>query len=322
MNSCGGDGKVRLARVLPALFSDEPQQIITVVCGGGNELLSHHPQRPIIAQLVPRRLHVPSLADLDTDPAGKLALPSDQAHHARKVLRLSDGDTVELFDDAGRVATGILRMAGRAGRWEAWAEVRSVANPPEGVVAGSPGGRLVVASAIPKGDRADWMVEKLSELGVAAWIPLITARGVVVPPGGERSGGNKAQRWRRLAVESAKQSRRTGVMVVGEAKPLAAALSGPDAGAMRVVLEPGAPTPLAGLAQRAHGHAVTTLLIGPEGGWAPDELVMLAEAGVRQARLTSGTVLRIETAAVAAAAVWLCGGPPSEAQAHAHPGES
>src|SRR5687767_15989799 len=85
--------------------------------------------------------------------------------------------------------------------------------------AGPRGLDWTIAAAVPKGDRADWMVEKLSELGVEEFIPLASARSVVLP-----EGRNKRERWVRIATEAAKQSRRGGVMRVGELTPVAEAL--------------------------------------------------------------------------------------------------
>jgi len=143
---------------------------------------------------VARRIHVPVLA------VGETRLDEAQAHHARDVLRLTQGAEVEVFDDEGRAACGTLLIAPGA-----------VAVRVEHLDEASAGSsvRLTVASAVPKGERADWMVEKLSELGVAAFVPLATARSVVLP-----EGRNKRQRWARIATEAAKQSRRAGVMQI------------------------------------------------------------------------------------------------------------
>ena len=209
-----------------------------------------------------------------------------QAHHARAVLRLCDGDEVEVFDNAGRTAVGVLRFQGDA----AVVEVGKI-------LLSSPAAlRWSVASAVPKGERADWMVEKLSELGVSSFIPLATQRSVVLP-----GGTNKRQRWERIAIESAKQSRRRGVMQIGDLTPLAGAMTSgwylsPDPRAVPIV------QPLAELKVPE-----LRLFIGPEGGWTDEERAAFETAGLTPVRLTD-TILRIETAAVAAAAVVMCRG--------------
>jgi 16S rRNA (uracil1498-N3)-methyltransferase len=243
---------------------------------------------PIIAEIVPRRIHVSRLVP------GELKLDAAQAHHARDVLRLTEGTEVEVFDDAGRVARGVLLLDGAG----AAVRVQRVEDAP----AAGPAVRLTVAAAVPKGDRADWMVEKLSELGVAAFVPLAAARSVVLP-----EGRNKRERWVRIATEAAKQSRRAGVMRVGELTPVAEALRVQSGVACWfLATEPEtAPVPIAIAMHSLPVGAGVVAFVGPEGGWTDEELRQFAGGGARAVRLTN-TVLRVETAAVAVAAVVGC----------------
>jgi 16S rRNA (uracil1498-N3)-methyltransferase len=144
---------------------------------------------------VTRRIHVLRLS------SGEIALDKSQAHHLRDVLRLKIGSSIELFDDAGNVADAVVTQLDPTG----------VSVRVETIRQAQPGGELIVASAVPKGDRADWMIEKLSELGVSRFIPLQTERSVVHP-----TGSGKRDRWARIATESAKQSRRAGVMQIDD----------------------------------------------------------------------------------------------------------
>jgi 16S rRNA (uracil1498-N3)-methyltransferase len=224
---------------------------------------------------VPRRLHVPLIS------VGKLTLDHGQSRHARDVLRLSDGDAVELFDDAG--ASADARIAGGNGD----RVIVDVATIRHSKIAH---GGLTVASAVPKGERADWMVEKLSEIGVDCFIPLATERSVVLP-----KGKSKHERWERLAIESAKQSRRAGVMKINQ---LTAVENIAAPGALFLTTEPEAQSILE---IKTSTHRIT-LLIGPEGGWSANELKRFREAGLTGVKLTA-TILRIETAAICAAAV-------------------
>ena len=148
----------------------------------------------LIIRRVLRRVHTSRLT------SGPIQLDKVDAHHVRNVLRLKAGDELELFDDAGSTALG------RIARCDADALIVDVGE----VRAPTESDELIIASAIPKGERADWMIEKLSELGVSRFVPLITARSVVDP------GKNKLDRWRRIATESAKQSRRAGVIKIDE----------------------------------------------------------------------------------------------------------
>ena len=175
-------------------------------------------------------------------------LDSTQAHHVRDVLRLQINDTIELFDDAGTIAHATILQSDSAG-----VEVRI-----DRAERSERSWEIVIASAVPKGDRADWMVEKLSELGVSRFIPLAAERSVVLP-----SGQNKRDRWIRIATESAKQSRRGGVMRIDDltdVSKLASTLPGAFFLDTRADAKPIAAA--IQLSQRS-----IALLIGPEGGW-------------------------------------------------------
>jgi 16S rRNA (uracil1498-N3)-methyltransferase len=228
-----------------------------------------------------RRLHAPALF------VGQVPLDSAQARHARDVLRLKEGDQVELFDDAGTIATGTLRFIGPK---DVAATVDKLNHRSE-----SHCPRLMIASAVPKGERADWMIEKLSELGVEGFIPLETERSVVKP-----EGKNKRERWTRIATESAKQSRRAGVMRVEELRPLAQVIAEKRL-TFHLSTSPAA-EPIEDALTRWPANEELMLLIGPEGGWTDVEIQLFATAGISAIKLTS-TILRIETAAIAAAAI-------------------
>ena len=286
-----GGGRVEITAVRPSprirgqplVFSSEDyESMITAGSGGRNARLPPATARLIIPRVI-RRLHVPKVfpGDNSLDPA--------QSRHARDVLRLSEGDTVELFDDGGAVASGMLIFEGSRAT-----SVRVISvdqRPASGV-------GVVVASAVPKGERADWMVEKLSELGVTAFVPLVTRRSVVKP-----DGKNKRDRWTRIATESAKQSRRTGVMRIEELTPLEELLDNrlEQTAAFHLCTRPGT-LPLTRTLAGIRGNLRILLLIGPEGGWTGDELASFDAAGAMAAGLTE-TILRVETAAVAAASL-------------------
>ena len=226
------------------------------------------------------RAHVASLADAT---AGQIVpLDPAQARHLVRARRLGDGATVVAFDDAGRAAPAVL--CDRGGAWTLRLTADATSN------AGDAGdAALTVYAAVPKGARADWMVEKLCELGVGRFVPLACARSVVEP------GGGKLARFARVAREAAKQSRRRGVMRVDALTPLAAAIDEAcDSAAVLTTEQPG------GL---LWALAPAAVFVGPEGGWTPDELEAFAAAGVAPATLGE-TVLRVETAAVAAASLW------------------
>ena len=228
-----------------------------------------------------RRVHV---ADLH---AGTIELSPAAAHHARDVLRLKAGDRVEVFDDGGRTAAGrIVDVA--AGL----VEVDAVADPQRQPLL------WTVAAAVPKGARADWMIEKLSELGTAQFVPLVTERSVVVP-----EGQAKLQRWQRLATESARQSRRAGVMKIGPLAKPAQLIESIDGPGWFLSTTAGAGPVLEAAAQVSASRAShLTVLVGPEGGWTHDETATMQAGGLTSVSL-GPTILRVETAAIAAAAI-------------------
>ena len=228
-----------------------------------------------------RRVHTPRLY------AGRIELDQAASRHARDVLRLETGTEVEVFDDAGGVARGVIATLEPV-----------VAVQVDAIDAAAAGANVIditVAAAVPKGDRADWMIEKLSEIGVARFIPLAAARSVVLP-----EGKNKRERWTRIATEASKQSRRRGVMRIDELTRVTDALAEPEVTRRFVLSTEHDTTPLLdGLRELDAG---VTLFVGPEGGWTDEELALFRARGVAPVKLTE-TVLRVETAAVVAAAV-------------------
>jgi 16S rRNA (uracil1498-N3)-methyltransferase len=216
---------------------------------------------------------------------GHLSLDPEEAHHLRDVLRMSQGEAVEVFDAEGRSAQGAITTV----------DARSVTVVVTGDIRqpAAKSLRWTVASAVPKGNRVDWMIEKLSELGTDRFVPLATRRSVVHP-----EGKGKRERWMRIAAEAAKQSRRVGVMRIEELVELKTFLQSMQGAGWYFSTEDGAVAPAA---VPLTGDPLN-LLIGPEGGWTEEETRQLRDAGLTPVSL-GATILRIETAAVAAAAV-------------------
>jgi 16S rRNA (uracil1498-N3)-methyltransferase len=220
---------------------------------------------------------------------GQIELAEREAHHARDVLRLEVGAEVEVFDAEGKSAIGKIDRS----------QGKKVVVRVEQVEEGPAGFEWWVASAVPKGTRGDWMVEKLSELGAGGFVPLITERSVV-----SAEGKNKRDRWERLASEAAKQSKRKGVMKIAqvtEVEKFAQELKSPG---WYLSLDNRARAIGEVVREILHDKnlAKLTLLIGPEGGWTDGEIRMFNEARLTGVRM-GGTILRVETAAVAASAI-------------------
>ncbi len=214
---------------------------------------------------------------------GIVLLDGPEAHHLAKVMRLPPGETIELFDGAGLVVTAEILTIGK--RDVSLSVRHAVRTPP-------PVSRLVIATAVPKGDRFDWLVEKATELGVAALIPLRTARSVVDPR------DSKLDRLRQVMIEACKQSRRTWGMELAPVTDFEVLLRQPRP---LIVADPSG-GPVCDVWQTMTAASTITVAIGPEGGWADEELAQARTAGATIMAL-GDTILRIETAAVAVAAM-------------------
>lgn len=222
----------------------------------------------------------------------EIALTGDEGRHAAKVRRLAVGESVRISDGHGSVAD---------------CEVAAVL--PDGltlrVVSRSelapPSPRLVVAQALPKGDRAELAVETMTELGVDEIVPWSASRSVVQWQG-ER--GAKAQaKWQRTAREAAKQSRRAWVPTIS---PLATttSIARRMAGTVGLVLHESATVvmtsaSIADVALPVDGDVL--IVVGPEGGISDDELAVFASADAIAVRM-GDPVLRTSTAGPAALA--------------------
>lgn len=219
-----------------------------------------------------------------------IRLGAAQTRHLMQVLRISRGDELEMFDSQGNKASGVVE---RCDGDQMWVRVSGpmTQNQPRAC-------RWTVAAAVPKGPRADWMIEKLSELGTRRFIPLQTEHSVVHP-----QGEQKLRRWERLAVQSAQQSRRDGVMTIAPMMSVSEAMV-EEGVVMWVLSTRGASMSLLEAVQRP--PAAVRLFIGPEGGWSQGELDAFEAAGATLARL-GRNILRVETAAVAAAAILAAG---------------
>jgi 16S rRNA (uracil1498-N3)-methyltransferase len=152
---------------------------------------------------------------------------------------------------------------------------------------------LTLATAVPKGDRFDWLVEKATELGVARLVPLITARSVVHP------GTSKLDRLRRRIVEASKQCGRSRLMELAVPIPWTDCVSREFSGKDVWVADPsGAPFSRGEVPSQGSVLAA----IGPEGGFTPDELEAACRHGARLVAL-GRRILRIETAGMALSAL-------------------
>lgn len=218
----------------------------------------------------------------------ELTVHGEEARHAVRVKRLGVGDTAQVLDGRGTVAEARIEAIDRSPADGAW-EVRLLLGAVQAVEPVRP--RVEVWSAAPKGAGLAELIDGLSQAGAALWRPLDTRHAVVEP------GGAKMDRVRRVAAEASKQCGRAWTMEVGERAPFEDALRDAPPGSI-VLADAG------GVPYEPTGAQAVRLLIGPEGGWAPDELDRARSAGARLARFGPHT-LRIETAAVVGCAIVL-----------------
>lgn len=220
----------------------------------------------------------------DPPQAGRYRLGPEESRHLARVCRLGVGDRVEIFDGRGFATAAEVVATSHDG-------VELIAREAP-IVASPPAIPLVLATAIPKGDRFDWLVEKATELGVERLIPIIAERSVVVPR------GSKLDRLRRSVVEASKQCRRARLMEISEPWEWSEVLSGFPAAA-RFLADPlGAP--FAGWPAIRAGTPVV-LAVGPEGGFTGPEVERAVGAGWLPIRL-GYNILRVETAGLAGCA--------------------
>lgn len=235
------------------------------------------------------RFHSPNL-DQPT-----VSLDPGESSHALRVLRMTPGDTLELFDGQGRLARATILDTSRK-------TVTCQCDPATMVHERKPRPDIIVAAAVAKADAATVMVDMLSQVGATAWIPMLTRYSVVDP------GEKKIDKWRRLAIESAKQCGRLHLMHIDDPMPFEQVIQTP-ANRRRILLPPSPwenqqehPAPAAAAARPASQDNTMLLLIGPEGGFSEAEIAAAQDAGFERWSLAT-PVLRIETAAVVAAAL-------------------
>jgi 16S rRNA (uracil1498-N3)-methyltransferase len=208
-------------------------------------------------------------------------LDGAEGHHAADVMRLRVGEELLLGDGCGGVASAVVQAVGK-GRLELSIVERRYADPP------AP--RLVVAQGIAKGDRGELAVQAMTEVGVDEIVPWAAARSVA-----RWKDDKPLQRWRSTAREAAKQARRSWLPVVSAPVSTAAL-----AARVTFVLHEEATARLSTVELPELPEIV--LVVGPEGGVAPEELAAFTAAGAVPVRL-GDTVLRTSTAGVAALSV-------------------
>lgn len=223
----------------------------------------------------------------------RVTFAADDVHKIVTVLRKRSGDRVEVVDSGGAAFAATLEIDGRA--VSATLRERLERRQVESAL------QITLAQAIPKGQKMDLVVEKTTELGVQAIVPVRSARVI-----GDRTGEPKLERWRRIARSAAEQSGRThvpDVAAVHDWSALLATFSRYDAVLLPWELEEAAP--LRDALEKVLAAARDVLVvIGPEGGFGADEVERARGAGARTVSL-GPRILRTETAGLVLLAVIL-----------------
>jgi 16S rRNA (uracil1498-N3)-methyltransferase len=226
------------------------------------------------------------IADTFTDT--NASLTGDQALHLARVLRAQPG---QIFDV---VANGFLRRA-------------TVVNVSEQEVTFELGEELETEAALPvhlllaiiKFDHYEWGLEKLTELGAARITPVVARR---TEKHLALAASKRVERWRRIALEAAKQSRRSDLPQVDDPLPLKQAMAQVSAPTKLLLAETEQENSLAAALEKHTSPGEIALAIGPEGGWTPEEMKLFSEGG--WSHITLGPrILRAETAAIAALSI-------------------
>jgi 16S rRNA (uracil1498-N3)-methyltransferase len=222
----------------------------------------------------------------DTWTATTAALTGDQAIHLARVLRAETGQIYDIVAGGFLHRAEITRVAESEVLFTLHEELEADAALP-----------LHLLLAIFKFDHFEWAIEKATELGVARITPVLARR---TEKHLAQAAVKRVERWRRIALEASKQSRRTEIPAIGDPIALKLALDQETAGSRILLSETEQTTSLA-TALQSPAESVA-LAIGPEGGWTPEEMTLFTTHEWRHVTL-GPRILRAETAAIAAIAI-------------------
>ncbi len=228
------------------------------------------------------RFYAPALSESD-----EVELPGEEARHLARVLRLRPGDAIAVFDGRGREAAARVESVSSSRVAVRIVGPRDAA--PESKV------RVTLAQALLKSDKMDRVIRDAVMLGVDAVRPFVSRRSDV-PLKATRDGG-RHERWERTVVSSVKQCGRAVVPTVYQTAPFQEVLQVAADDTRLMFVEPGAGVEVAEVAS-LEGQTIerATVLIGPEGGWDPQEVRDARAAGVKLLSFGS-RVLRADAAA-------------------------
>ena len=227
--------------------------------------------------------------DAPLAPGMRITLPDAAAQHLLRVLRLRESDPCALFNGDGHDYAARITAAGKRG-----GEVEVIGAEP---VDNESPLRITLVQGIARGEKMDLILQKATELGVAAFIPVSSQRSEVKLDAARAE--KRLAHWNSVVASACEQCGRAWVPEVSAPAPLEASVASLAASGPRLLLDPFANAVVASLASPA-GNALT-VAVGPEGGWSPRDRQALQAAGFTGIRL-GPRVLRTETAGLAAIA--------------------
>ncbi|MGB5750380.1 MAG: 16S rRNA (uracil(1498)-N(3))-methyltransferase [Desulfobacterales bacterium] len=219
-----------------------------------------------------------------------VSVTGTEAHHIKNVLRLKPGDGLKLFDGTGfEYEAAIVSVS---------AKDVTVKIQRKLTAAVQPGVRIIVAQAFLKEKKMDDLVRKLCELGVAQWIPFFSQRSIPRPD--TKRMAVRSRRWQRIATEAVKQCRRIDTPRIREALSFDEILDFSSSCELKLVFWENESSRLnADLASEENRPQKIMVMLGPEGGFADQEINMVRNCGFISAGL-GPRILRAETATIAA----------------------
>jgi len=220
----------------------------------------------------------------------QVRITGELAHHLRTVLRFKVGDSIDIVDEHRKryrvsldhITAGQLR-----------AQILEVEEP---ISFSTP--EIVLAQAVLKGPKMDWVVQKATELGVSEMVPIVTERTVALPPPNRAS--RQCERWSKIAMQASQQSSRLDIPKIGNLTPLTELFSGSLYYDLKVILwEKEQGNSFSTVLSRKKRIQSILLLIGPEGGFSTNEFNQAVQSDFTGITL-GHRILRSETAVLAA----------------------
>jgi len=230
----------------------------------------------------------------EMEPGRVVALAEDHLHYARRVLRMHQGDHLDLIDGRGFEYHGVIHNMTSEGVWVEVLEKNPILDPSVG---------LTLCQSLLKADKMDFIVQRSVELGVNTFIPFVSSRSVVrLTP---EAAGRKVARWRKIATEAARQCGRSTIPTVETVLSYDDMLHRADEEAVKVIFwEAESERTIRQIFRDDEGGLSPRyfFIVGPEGGFSGDEVFRAKEAGFLSVSIGK-RVLKVETAVLSILAI-------------------